>query len=71
MGQNSYAANKSQSGWGLRWWQERVSVKVWVWSLTGEVVREPVKEVWTEWPKPMVGLWLVTGNRAEPENISH
>ena len=20
-----------------------------------------------EWPKPMVGFWLVTGNRAEPE----
>lgn len=24
-----------------------------------------------DWPKPMVGLWLVTRNRAEPENISH
>lgn len=24
-----------------------------------------------EWPKPRVGLWLVMGNRAEPENISH
>ena len=48
MGQNSYAANKSESDWGLRWWQERVSVKMSIWSLTGEVVREPVKEVWTE-----------------------
>lgn len=47
------------------------SVKMWVWSLTGEVVREPVKEVWTETGQANGGALARNENRAEPGNISH